>query len=266
VAKKVTTQRRFKAVLERMGKAPVWTAATLPFDPVAEWPERNGLRVKGTVAAAGGTPVPIAVTLIRSLERGYLLLVTQKMQKLAGVRAGHTAEFVLEPDTDGKSAEPPEELTKLLKQERALKKWFETLNYSTRKYISDSVRESKSAEVRVRRAEQWAEQMMLTMEGEVEPPPVLQMAFRRQPLARTGWDSMTANQRRMSLLGIFSCKSPEARAKRVDWILADALKRAGVAADQVPVPSKIPDRRPSRIKLRERVELTWADIEPVEEE
>jgi uncharacterized protein YdeI (YjbR/CyaY-like superfamily) len=68
--------------------------------------------------------------------------------------------------------------------------------------------------------------MMLTMEGEEWPPPILQAAFRRQPQARAGWDAMTANQRRAMLLSIFTCQSPEAQAKRVERVLDDAMKVA----------------------------------------
>ena len=67
---------------------------------------------------------------------------------------------------------------------------------------------------------------MLVMEGEIEPPPILQAAFRRQPLARTGWETMTPIQRRNILLGIYMTQGPEARAKRVERAIADALKIA----------------------------------------
>jgi len=67
---------------------------------------------------------------------------------------------------------------------------------------------------------------MLTMEGEESPPPILQVAFRRQPLARAGWDALTPTQRRTTLLGIFMCQSPEAQAKRVERAVEDAVKAA----------------------------------------
>jgi uncharacterized protein YdeI (YjbR/CyaY-like superfamily) len=117
-------------------------------------------------------------------------------------------------------------LAKLFRSDRAVRKWFDTLNYSLRKYIADMVSEPKSAEARVRRAEQWMERMMLTMEGEESPPPILQVAFRRQPLARAGWEALTKNQRRLHLLGIFTCQSPEAQAKRVQRVLEESVQAA----------------------------------------
>lgn len=221
-------QKRFQARLEPVQISLPWTIVRLPFDPVEAWPNRVKLRVKGTIRAAGTTsePVPIATSLQRSHEFGYMMLVTEKMRKATGLVKGSMAEIVLEPDIDGRSATPPPELTKLLKADRAVKKWYESLNYSTRKFLADDITSSKSAEVRVRRAEQWVERMMMTMEGEESPPPILQAAFRRQPLVRAGWEALTANQRRQALFSLSMCASPEAQAKRVERAIADAMKAA----------------------------------------
>jgi uncharacterized protein YdeI (YjbR/CyaY-like superfamily) len=117
-------------------------------------------------------------------------------------------------------------LEKLLKRDRELKKWFEGMSYSMRKYMEDAVRAPKSAEARVRRAEQEVERMMLAMESERELPPILQVAFRRNPGAAEGWKAMTPIQRRGHLLGIFYYQSPEARQKRADKAVAEAVKKA----------------------------------------
>ena len=68
--------------------------------------------------------------------------------------------------------------------------------------------------------------MMLAMEGERELPPILQVALRRQPRALEGWKAMTPVQRRGHLLGIFYYQSPEARQKRAEKAVADAVKIA----------------------------------------
>jgi len=67
----------------------------------------------------------------------------------------------------------------------------------------------KSGEARQRRAEQIAERLMSAMEGEKELPPVLEVAFRRVPAARQGWDAMTKAQRRSNLLAVFYYQSPK---------------------------------------------------------
>jgi hypothetical protein len=95
-----------------------------------------------------------------------------------------------------------------------------------RKEIGDWVSEPKSAELRLKRAAGMVERLLLTLEGEVEPPPILQAAFLRQPLARQGWEAMTATQRRGHLLGIFGYQSIESRDRRAAKAIEEALRVA----------------------------------------
>lgn len=229
----------FQVALETLQAGTPWIAAHLPFDPAeldptGAWPAGGKPRVKGSIRAANrpGEPFSFCITLIGSKQRGYFLLVTGKMRKATGLTPGAMAEITLEPDLELRAATPPPELAKLLKADRTVRKWFETLNYSTRKYIADMIAEPKSAEVRLRRAEQWMERILLTMDGEESPPPILQVAFRRQPLARAGWYAMTANQRRTALFSIFTCVSPEAQHKRVERVIADAMLAAKRSGDR----------------------------------
>jgi len=213
-------RKKFRGVLRPDGTALNWVVVKVPFDPAKTWPERNRLKVKGTING-----FPFRTSLFGSARGGHVLLVNKQMQKGAGVRVGGMAEVVLEPDLEERVTTTPPELEKLLKRDKALKKWFDDLSYSMRKYMQDEVRAPKSPEARVRRAEQVAEQMMLAMEGERELPPILQAAFRRQPRALEGWKAMTPVQRRGHLLGIFYYQSPEARQKRADKAVADAVKK-----------------------------------------
>jgi uncharacterized protein YdeI (YjbR/CyaY-like superfamily) len=215
---------RFRAQLERgliaqdHSEGRYWIAIRMPFDPAEVWPERKGMRVLGTING-----FPFRTSLFGSRTAGFLLMVNQTMQKKANAVPGSTAEIVIEPDLEDRSATPPPELAKLLKADREVRRWFEKLNYSMRRYICDRVAEPKSAETRVRRAEQWVECLMLTMEGEIEPPPVLQAVFRRQPQARAAWNAQTPIQRRNQLMQIFHAQSPEARLRRAEWAVARAL-------------------------------------------
>lgn len=214
-------QKRFRGVLQPDGTMLNWIIVRVPFDPTVAWPQRNRLRVKGTING-----FPFRTSLFGSVQGGHVLLVNKQMQKGGAVRLGGMAEVVLEPDLDERVASVPPELEKLLKQDRALKKWFGELSYSARKYMKDAIRAVKTPQARVRRAEQAAERMMLAMEGERELPPILQAAFHRQPRAAEGWKAMTPIQRRSHLLGIFYYQGPEARQKRADKAVADALKAA----------------------------------------
>jgi len=214
--------QRFNAVLEKGDRALGWTIARVPFDPAKVWKKRLRLRVKGKVNG-----FPFRTSLFSITTGGYFLLVNQRMQKGGDVRLGEMAEFVLEPDMEPRPAELPDELAVLLDEEPGLREWYDELTEYTRRMICGLVSEPKTEEARLRRAEQWAEQLLATMEGEKELPPVVAAAFRKRPKAKAGWTKMTQTQRRGELMAVFYYKSPEAREKRVGKLCDLAEKKAG---------------------------------------
>ncbi|HEY1809863.1 MAG TPA: YdeI/OmpD-associated family protein [Acidobacteriaceae bacterium] len=219
--------QRFKAVLERDGTGLGWTIVRVPFDPTRVWPQRQRLRVKGTINGFA-----FQTSLFRARQGHFILLVNKRMQKGGGLSLGSVADVTLEPDTDERTVALPPELEKVLRQDRALRRWHAALSDSYRKAIADRVTEAKSPAVRVKRAEQMAEWMMLAMEGERETPPILQAAFQRSPKARDAWQAMTPTQRRGQLLGIFYSQSPEARQKRTQKAIEEALRLAEKRANR----------------------------------
>ena len=136
-------------------------------------------------------------------------------------------DFTVAPDLEERKPTVPPELTKLLKTQKRLAKWYDGLSEPQRWEIAKWIDGVKSAEARQRRAEQIAERLMLTMEGEKELPPVLEVAFRRAPAARKGWEAMTKAQRRSNLMAVFHYQGPEARDKRVRRVVEDCLRAAG---------------------------------------
>ena len=68
---------------------------------------------------------------------------------------------------------------------------------------------------------------MLAMDGELELPPILRVAFQQHPLAREGWEAMTPTQRRNHLLGIFYVQTVEGRQCRATKALEEAVRLAG---------------------------------------
>ena len=214
--------KTFRAILEPAGGGLNWVIARVPFDPAGVWPVRRGRRVRGEIngfafrtslfpAAGGKKPV---------------LLVNKQMQAGAKVKAGDTAQFRLEPDMEDREAAIPAELAKILKSERGLRRYYDALNPSRRRDIVRWVGEPKSADSRIKRAEQIAERLCLAMDGEQEPPPILRAAFQCQPAARPGWEAMTPIRRRNHLFGIFHYQTSEARERRARLALEDALKIA----------------------------------------
>jgi uncharacterized protein YdeI (YjbR/CyaY-like superfamily) len=210
--------RSFKATLERMPSNLGWVIVRIPLDVLKVWGTRGMLKVKGEVNGFA-----FRTSLFPTGKGYHYLLVNKRMQAGAGARPGTVAQFRLEPDTEKRIATVPAELQRILKEDRPFRRWFDQLNYSTRKWISDWVVQVKSAEARARRAEQVAEQLLATMEAERELPPILKLAFAREPRALAGWQRMSPSHRRGHLLAVFYYRSPEARDRRIAKIIEDAL-------------------------------------------
>ena len=218
--------KSFTAVLEPLQSGLGWVIARIPFDVPKTWPVRNRLRVRGVIEGFAFRTSLFA----QSRGGGHFLLVNKKMQ--AGARAGTGARvrIRLEPDLEERPALIPPELAAALKGDRQLRKWFDAMSPSMRREIGKWVDEPKGAETRRKRAEKMAERLLLAMEGEQEPPPVLRAAFLRQPRALEGWNKLTPTQRRNHLLGIFYYDNVEARERRAAKAVEDALRAAARGA------------------------------------
>jgi len=215
--------KRFRGMLEPLQGGLGWVVARVPFDVEKAWKKMVRLRVKVEV---GGELFRTSL-FVDSHRGGHFILVNKKMQKAAGAKVGVMVDFAIEPDLEDRTPEIPAELAKLLKTQKRLAKWYQGLGESRRWEIAKWIDGVKGAESRGRRAEQIAERLMLTMEGEKELPPVLEVAFRANLAARKGWEKMTAVQRRSNLMAIFYYQSPEARERRVKKVIEDCLKVAG---------------------------------------
>jgi uncharacterized protein YdeI (YjbR/CyaY-like superfamily) len=221
------TAKTFQARLERIDSPLKWVMIRIPFDVVKIWGARGHFKVKGEIKGFA-----FRTSLFPTGKGGHMLLVNKRMQRGAGAGPGTVAQFRLEPDTAERIATVPAELKRALAEDRSLRPWFDKLNYSMRKYITDRVTEAKSAEARTRRAGQIAEFLLATMEAERELPPILQIAFAQNSRAREGWERMSPARRRGHLLGIFYLRSPDARGRRVAKVLQDAVEFAEKTASK----------------------------------
>jgi hypothetical protein len=209
--------KTFRATLERIQSRLGWTIIRIPFDVGKVWGTRGQLRVKGEINGFA-----FRTSLFPARGGGHILLVNKRMQAGGDARLGMSAQFRLEPDLAERIAIIPPELKRLFKEDAALRKWYEALNFSTRSEIGKWILQVKSPEARQRRAEQTAERLFLVMEAEDELPPVLQIAFAREPRALEGWKQMSPSHRRGHLFGIFHYRAPESRARRIEKTLQDA--------------------------------------------
>jgi uncharacterized protein YdeI (YjbR/CyaY-like superfamily) len=182
---------------------------------------RGQIKVKGEINGFA-----FRTSLFPTREGWHFLLVNKRMQKGARAFEGSVARLQMELDSEERIVTIPEELTRLLSQDRSLRRWYDELNPSTRGDIAKWITEPKGAAARVRRTEQIAERLLSVMEAERELPPILQVAFARHPRAREGWDSMSASRRRGHLFGIFYYRTPDGQARRIDKMLEDATAHA----------------------------------------
>ena len=211
--------KSFRALLEKDSRALGWTIARVPFDPASAWKQMVRLRVRGDINGFA-----FRTSLFPDARGGFYLLVNRAMQQGAAVSLGETADFRLEPDLEPREAELPDELAVLLDQEPGLRDWYGALTEYMRREIGKWVMDVKSDEARLRRAEQMAERLLATMEGERELPPAIAAAFRTRPKARAGWAKMTPTQRRAELLAVFYYRTVEGRERRIEK-LCDAAER-----------------------------------------
>jgi uncharacterized protein YdeI (YjbR/CyaY-like superfamily) len=210
--------KRFEARLERMRSRLNWVIIHLPFDAAKVWGLRGQIKVKGDVNGFA-----FRASLFPTGDGQHLLLVNKRMQKGARAAEGSVASFTLELDREERNVAMPDELRRMLGGGyRSIWRWYDGLNHSTRNDIAKWVTEPKSSEARVRRSEQIAERLFAVMDAERDLPPVLQLAFARQPRAREGWDAMSASRRRGHLFGIFYYRTPEGQARRIGKMLDDA--------------------------------------------
>lgn len=202
--------KKFEAILERTGSSLHWTIVRIPFDVARLWGKRGMLRVKGEING-----FPFQTSLFPAGNGTHMLTVNKKMQAGGKVAPGAKARFRLEPDTAVREVKLPPELQRLFRQSKALQRYFDSLNFSSRYQVGLWVGAGKHAETRCRRADQIAERLMEAMEAERELPPLIQLALQHNPKARAGWELMTPTHRRSHLLGIFYYRDPESRARRL---------------------------------------------------
>ena len=215
--KPTTAVKRFDARLERLRSRLNWIIVRIPFGAAEAWGVRGQIKVKGEINGFA-----FRTSLFPTREGWHFLLINKRMQKGARAIEGSVARFQMALDTEKRTVAVPDDLKRILGEDRSLRRWYDGLNYSARSDIAKGITEPKSGEARVRRAEQIAERLLAVMEAERELPPILQVAFARHPRAREGWDRMSVSRRRGHLFGIFYYRTPDARARRIDKMLDDA--------------------------------------------
>jgi len=160
--------KRFRGVLEPASNGLGWVIVWLPFEIEKAWKKMVRLRVK---VETGGEIFRTSL-FGDSVRGGHFVLVNKKMQRAAGAKVGAMVDLAIEPDLDEREAVVTQEFESLLKGQKKLAKWYGELSESRQRDVGKWLGAVKSVDARQRRAEQVAEWMLLTMEGEKILPPV----------------------------------------------------------------------------------------------
>jgi len=204
--------KTFKARIKHEGSALGWKIVDVPFD------------VKKTFGAAGRVPVcgdvngfPFRTSLFPRKSGQHFLMLNKQMQKGAGASAiGDAVTVTMDLDEEERFVEVPEQLAEALEAEDGLRAFYDAFNYSTRKWIADTISAPKSEAAKMRRAEQMAVRLIEVREGAEETPPILVALFQHNPIAQRAWKEMPVSHRYRHLLGIFNSSNPQTRQKRAE--------------------------------------------------
>lgn len=223
--------KTFEAVLERTADRLRWVIARVPIDLAQIWGKRGQIKVQGEINGFAFT-----ATLFPDGQGHHFLIVNKKMLSGGKTAAGLTAKFRIQQDkTPRITIAPPKELLRELAQSKRVLKFFESMSPSRRHEIAKWIAQCKTSDARKRRSQQMAELFMETMEAELALPPIMQLAFRRNPKACEQWNQMSPSHRRAHLFSIFHYRTPEGRANRVQKCVEELSGRAektGAREDQ----------------------------------
>jgi len=98
----------------------------------------NGYTYRSTVAVMGGK---------------FMVGVSADVREKAGVAGGDKVNVTVELDTERRDVDVPADLAKALAKNKHAKAFFETLSFSRKRAICDSLEQAKTAETRARRIE-----------------------------------------------------------------------------------------------------------------
>ncbi len=199
-----------------------WRGVEIPFDVKKAFGKSGRVPVRGEVNG-----FPLRTSLFPRKGEPHFLMLNKQVQKGAGLsELGQIVSIELELDTEERTVETPRILAEILEDEDGLLEYFESFTYSTRKFMADSISNTKSPGAQHRRAERIAMILMEMRDGEAHPPPILEVEFANNPKARSGWKRMSVAQRRGHLWGIFYYQTPESRARRGKQAIQDMVKHA----------------------------------------
>ena len=139
----MSKKQTFKAVIQNAGGGGAFVE--VPFDVEKEFGAKKP-RVRALIEG-----VPYRGLLTRMGSEHHLLIILKGIREQIGKTFGDEITVTVEPDTEPRVLEIPDDLTKALGQDEEAKAFFDKLSYTHRKEYVNWINEAKKEETRQNR-------------------------------------------------------------------------------------------------------------------
>ena len=139
----MSKKQTFKAVIQNAGGGGAFVE--VPFDVEKEFGAKKP-RVRALIEG-----VPYRGLLTRMGSEHHLLIILKGIREQIGKTFGDEITVTIEPDTEPRVLEIPDDLTKALSQDEEAKAFFDKLSYTHRKEYVNWINEAKKEETRQNR-------------------------------------------------------------------------------------------------------------------
>ena len=139
----MSKKRTFTAVIQNAGGGGAFVE--VPFDVEKEFGAKKP-RVRALIEG-----VPYRGLLTRMGSEHHLLIILKGIREQIGKTFGDEITVTVEPDTEPRVLEIPDDLTKALSQNEEAKAFFDKLSYTHRKEYVNWINEAKKEETRQNR-------------------------------------------------------------------------------------------------------------------
>jgi hypothetical protein len=150
-------KRSFKAVIRDAGGGGAFVE--IPFDVEKELGSKRP-KVKATIEG-----IPYRGTLTRMGTQCHILGLLKSIREQACKRIGDEVAVTVEPDTEERVVEVPEELRQALSREKQAGAFFDSLSYTHKKEYVSYITEAKREETRRKRLERVVEKLKQGKQG-----------------------------------------------------------------------------------------------------
>src|SRR5581483_11719341 len=135
------TKHTFEAQLERPEGVGTWTMCPVPLDVEKTFGAKGQFKVKATMDGKA-----IRTTLMPRGDGTHYFVVNREIREAIQKQAGDTVRVTLEPDTEPRRVELPDDFARALKKNKAAFAAFEKMPYSHQRQYLEYIDEAKRAE------------------------------------------------------------------------------------------------------------------------